>query len=102
MKDGGKTVRWHLDAEHGVATPEKPAEHLTRYVVPLRPMLGCSAVAASSAQAAPGTGASRHYCGGRAVLPKSGGRHGLFSGSDAVRAALRSLLRATPAPCVAD
>ncbi len=63
MKDGGKTVRWHLDAEHGVATPEKPAEHLTRYVVPLRPMLGCLAVAPNVAQAAPGTGDSGRYGG---------------------------------------
>ncbi|PYX74264.1 MAG: acetamidase [Acidobacteria bacterium] len=63
MKDVGKTVRWHLDAEHGVATPEKPAEHLTRYVVPLRPMLGCVAVAPNVAQAAPGTGDSGRYGG---------------------------------------
>ena len=63
MKDGGKTVRWHLDAEHGMATPEKPAEHLTRYVVPLRPMLGCVAVAPNVAQAAPGTGDSGRYGG---------------------------------------
>src|SRR5438477_2455394 len=28
MKDGFKNVRWHLDRENGVATPEKPAEHL--------------------------------------------------------------------------
>ena len=63
MKDAGKTVRWHLDAEHGVATPEKPAEHLTRYKVPLRPMLGCVAVAPNVAQAAPGTGDSGRYGG---------------------------------------
>jgi len=63
MKDGGKTVRWHLDAEHGVATPEKPAEHLARYAVPLRPMLGCVAVAPNVAQAAPGTGDSGRYGG---------------------------------------
>jgi len=25
MKDGFKNVRWHLDLEHGVATPEKRA-----------------------------------------------------------------------------
>src|SRR6266849_1219866 len=55
MKDAGKTVRWHLDAEHRVAMPEKPAEHLTRYSVPLRSMLGCVAVAPNAAQAAPGT-----------------------------------------------
>jgi len=63
MKDGGKTVRWHLDAEHGVASPEKPAEHLTRYTVPLRPMLGCVGVAPNVENAAPGTGDSGHYGG---------------------------------------
>jgi amidase len=63
MKDGGKSVRWHLDTEHGVATPEKPAEHLTRYAVPLRPMLGCVGVAPNVAQAAPGTGDSGRYGG---------------------------------------
>src|SRR5216684_5117607 len=63
MKDAGKQVRWHLDAERGVATPEKPAEHLARYSVPLRPMLGCLAVAPNVAQAAPGTGDSGRYGG---------------------------------------
>jgi acetamidase/formamidase len=63
MKDVGKSIRWHLDTEHGVATPEKPAEHLMRYAVPLRPMLGCVAVAPNSAQAAPGTGDSGRYGG---------------------------------------
>ena len=63
MKEGGKQVRWHLDAERGVATPEKPAEHLARYSVPLRPMLGCLAVAPNVAQAAPGTGDSGRYGG---------------------------------------
>jgi len=63
MKDAGKSVRWHLDAERGVATPEKPAEHLTRYSVPLRPMLGCVAVAPNVAQAAPGSGDSGRYGG---------------------------------------
>ena len=63
MKDLGKSVRWRLDAEHGVATPEKPAEHLTRYSVPLRPMLGCVAVAPGPAQAPPGTGDSGRWGG---------------------------------------
>ena len=63
MKDAGKLVRWHLDIQRGVATPEKPAEHLTQYTVPLRPMLGCVAVAPNSAQAAPGTGDSGYYGG---------------------------------------
>jgi len=63
MKDAGKTVRWHLDLQHGVATPEKPSEHLKRYSVPLRPMLGCVAVAPSSGQAPPGTGDSGRWGG---------------------------------------
>ena len=45
LKDGGKTIRWHLDTEDGLATPEKPAEHLTHYSIPLKPMMGCIAVA---------------------------------------------------------
>jgi len=62
-KDGGKDVRWHLDTVKGVATPEKPAEHLTHYSVPLRPMLGCVATAPGPAQAPPGTGDSGRYGG---------------------------------------
>ena len=45
MKDGGKPVRWHLDTNRGAATLEKPGEHLEKYSIPLRPMLGCIAVA---------------------------------------------------------
>jgi amidase len=63
MKDGGKTVRWHLDTTRGVATLEKPSEHLAAYSVPLRPMLGCVAVAPNAAQAAPGTGDSGRWGG---------------------------------------
>src|SRR5438105_3167357 len=63
MKDGFKNVRWRLDLVNGTASPEKPAEHLTHYSVPLRPMLGCVAVAAGSAQAPPGTGDSGRYGG---------------------------------------
>jgi len=62
-KDGGKNIRWHLDAAKGVATPEKPAEHLVHYSVPLRPMLGCIATAPGPAQAPPGTGDSGRYGG---------------------------------------
>jgi amidase len=63
MKDGGKDVRWHLDALQGVATPEKPGEHMTQYIVPMHPMLGCVAVAPSPGQAPPGTGDSGRYGG---------------------------------------
>ncbi len=63
MKDSGKDVRWHLDAQRGVASPEKPAEHLARYSVPIRPMLGCVAVAPGPAGAPPGTGDSGRFGG---------------------------------------
>ena len=63
MKDGGKTVRWHLDLQNGVATLEKPGEHLTHYSAPVRPMLGCIAVAPGSAQAPPPTGDSGRWGG---------------------------------------
>ena len=63
LKDGGKTIRWHLDRARGVATPEKPGEHLTKYTVPLRPMLGCVATAPPPAAAPPGTGDSGGYGG---------------------------------------
>ena len=63
LKDAGKTVRWHLDTKRGVATPEKPAEHLGKYTVPLRPMLGCVATAPPPAAAPPGTGDSGRWGG---------------------------------------
>jgi amidase len=63
MKDGGKQVRWHLDLQRGTASPEKPGEHLAGYSVPVRPMLGCVAVAPGSAQAPPGTGDSGRWGG---------------------------------------
>ena len=63
MKDAGKSVRWHLDLQGGVATPEKPPEHLAHYSVPLRPMLGCMATAPNAAGAAPGTGDSGRWGG---------------------------------------
>lgn len=64
MKGGGKDVRWHLDREHGTASPEKPGEHLTSYSVPVRPMLGCIAAAPPrAAQAPPGAGDSGAWGG---------------------------------------
>lgn len=63
MKDGGKAVRWHLDIDRGVASPEKPAENLAHYFVPVKPMLGCVATATGLPNAAPGTGDSGGYGG---------------------------------------
>jgi len=56
MKDTFKSVRWHLDTAKGVATSEKPGEHLASYTVPLRPMLGCVGVAPNFASAPFATG----------------------------------------------
>jgi len=63
MKDSGKDVRWHLDIEKGLASPEKPGEHMTHYIVPVKPMLGCVGVAPNPASAAPGTGDSGRFGG---------------------------------------
>ena len=63
MKDGGKQVRWKLDRERGVAMPELDGDHLKTFSVPVRPMLGCVAVAPGFAQAAPATGDSGRFGG---------------------------------------
>jgi amidase len=63
MKDGGKSVRWHLDLQRGIARSERPGEHLKDFLVPLRPMLGCVATAPGFASAPPPTGDSGRYGG---------------------------------------
>ena len=63
MKDGGKPVRWHLDLQAGVASPEKPGEHLVHYSVPLKPMMGCVGVAPDLGSAPPNTGDSGRWGG---------------------------------------
>jgi amidase len=63
MKDGGKKIIWHLDLDHGTASPANASGHLAHYTVPLRPMLGCIATATGPAQAPPGTGDSGRYGG---------------------------------------
>ena len=45
MPRQGQLVRWRLDSGRGVATRENPPANLKQYVVPLRPMLGCIALA---------------------------------------------------------
>lgn len=42
----GKQVKWTLDREKGYAFPQTTHEHLGDFKVPLRPFLGCIAVAA--------------------------------------------------------
>ena len=63
MKDNGMGIRWHLDRAAGTATPEKPAEHLKSYTIPLKPMLGCIAAAPGVSNAPPGSGDSGGYGG---------------------------------------
>lgn len=63
MKDGGKSVRWHLDRARGVAMSESPGEHLKTYTVPVRPMLGCVGVAPGFASAPFPTGDSGRFGG---------------------------------------
>ena len=62
-KDLGKVVRWHLDLAKGVATTDKPGDHLGKFTVPLRPMLGCIATAVPPSAAPPSTGDSGRYGG---------------------------------------
>ena len=62
-KDNNNNVRWHLDLQWGVATPEKPGEHMKNYSVPVRPMLGCVATAVPPAAAPPPTGDSGRFGG---------------------------------------
>lgn len=63
VKDLFKDVRWHLDRERGVATSQKPGDHLKQFTVPIRPMLGCVATAPGIAQAPPPTGDSGRWGG---------------------------------------
>jgi acetamidase/formamidase len=63
MKDGFKNVRWRLDRQRGVAMVEKSTEHLANFTVPVRPMLGCVAVAPGFGAAPPNTGDSGRYGG---------------------------------------
>jgi amidase len=63
LKDSGKSLRWHLDPEKGVATLEKPGDHTGNFSVPLHPMLGCIGVAPPPSNAPPGTGDSGSFGG---------------------------------------
>jgi acetamidase/formamidase len=63
MKDGGKNLRWLLDRQRLIATPEKPGEHMKNYSVPIRPMLGCIGVAPGFASAPINSGDSGRFGG---------------------------------------
>jgi acetamidase/formamidase len=61
--EAGQAVRWKLDRERGLAVPEKPSERLKNYSVPLRPMMGCVAVAPGFASAPPAANDSGSFGG---------------------------------------
>jgi amidase len=63
MRDGGKTVLWHLDLAQGLASLQKPGVHTATYAVPVHPMLGCIATAPAPSRGAPPTGDSGGYGG---------------------------------------
>jgi amidase len=63
MKDGFKNVRWRLDRQRGLAMLETPTAHLVNYTVPVRPMLGCVAVAPGFGAAPSPTGDSGRFGG---------------------------------------
>ncbi len=62
-KDLGKPVRWKLDIKNGVARPENAQGALANFSVPLRPMLGCIAVAPDFGFAPFSTGDSGRFGG---------------------------------------
>jgi amidase len=56
MNNQGQVVRCHLDVQRGLATREDPPSHLEQYGVPLKPMLGCIALAPPVTDSVPHTG----------------------------------------------
>lgn len=63
MKDGGKSVLWHLDRNRMIATTASPGDHLRQFELPLRPMLGCVATAPGFGSAPPPAGDSGRWGG---------------------------------------
>jgi len=57
----GRSVRWTLDFEEGVARPEAESSGLTGFSVPLRPMLGGMAVAPGFGSPAISTGDTGNF-----------------------------------------
>ncbi len=62
-RDNHSNVRWHLDLARGLASPEKPGDHMKSFTIPVKPMLGCIATAIGPGGAPPGTGDSGGYGG---------------------------------------
>jgi acetamidase/formamidase len=56
MNRQGQLVRWRLDLQRRIAMREDASANLAQYSVPLRPMLGCIALAPANANPPPHTG----------------------------------------------
>lgn len=56
MTSKDQLVRWHLDVSRGVAQRENEAGSLSEYSVPLKPILGCVALAPPVGEPVPHTG----------------------------------------------
>lgn len=63
QKDVGGAAYWKLDREKMTGMLEKPGPHLTNFSVPLKPMLGCVAVATQASWPAPDSGDAGTYGG---------------------------------------
>jgi amidase len=61
--DLGKPVRWTLDLQRGLASPEAPTEHLKGLALPVRPMLGGLSVAPGFGAAPISTGDTGRHGG---------------------------------------
>lgn len=61
--DLGKPVRWKLDRERGVASPQTPTDRLKNFEVPVHPMLGGLAVAPGFGSAPMSTGDTGRFGG---------------------------------------
>ncbi|WP_222619385.1 acetamidase/formamidase family protein [Undibacterium hunanense] len=59
----GKPIRWKLDRERGLASPEKPTENLRMLSLPVRPMLGGLAVAPGNGSPPISTGDTGRFGG---------------------------------------
>jgi amidase len=56
INDQGQLVRWRLDLHRGIAMREGASGNLAQYTVPLKPMIGCIALAPANATPPPHTG----------------------------------------------
>lgn len=63
LKDNHNNIKWHLDLAKGVASPDKPGEHMKGFSIPVRPMLGCVATATGPGGAPPRTQDSGSFGG---------------------------------------